>query len=265
MKAENRELPPAPGDRSIPMPFSYKLVSPRRQFNCRSFKLADMRHISKTLGYTINDIFISCVSGAMRRYFIETGESVDRPTLCSIPMNLVPLEERRHLGNFSTIEHTWLRVDIEDPMERLKATGRACEVTKEHYRNTREANMAAMFNLMHPYLIKLFGVMNREMGGRIFPISNIVLSNVPGPREQRYILGWLVREWYSTGQVNHGVALNMTVWSYDDQFNFCILTDRAHLTDTSRITDYFEDALNEMLEIARVSEQQPALKNHAEN
>jgi hypothetical protein len=93
MKAEQQELPPSPGDRSIPMPFSYKLLSPHRQFGCRSFALADIRFISKKLGYTINDVFISCVSGALRRYLAERGEPVDKPTLSSIPMNLVPLQE----------------------------------------------------------------------------------------------------------------------------------------------------------------------------
>lgn len=93
MKAEQQELPPSPGDRSIPMAFSYKLLSPHRQFGCRSFALADIRFISKKLGYTINDVFISCVSGALRRYLAERGEPVDKPTLSSIPMNLVPLQE----------------------------------------------------------------------------------------------------------------------------------------------------------------------------
>jgi hypothetical protein len=46
------------------------------------------------------------------------------------------------------------------------------------------------------------------------------------------------------------VALNITVWSYADQFNLCVLTDRAHLTDTWRIVDYFESSLQELLECA---------------
>ena len=250
MKAEGRELPPSPGDKSIPMPFSYALTSPHRQFSCRSFALSDFRGLSKSLGFTINDIFMSCVSGALRRYLAERGESVDQPTLGSMPMNLVPLDERTGLGNFSTIEHATLHIDIEDPMQRLRAMSRACNVAKEHFRNTRDANLAALFNLMHPYAVKLLGWMNKELGGGLFPISNIALSNVPGPKEKRYVRGWEVAQWYSTGQVGHGVALNITVWSYADQFNLCVLTDRAHLTNTWRIVEYFESALQELLECA---------------
>lgn len=64
---------------------------------------------------------------------------------------------------------------------------------------------------------------NERSGGDIFPISNVVLSNVPGPRSKRYVLGWQVKHWYSTGQIGHGVALNMTVWSYAGQLNLCAL------------------------------------------
>lgn len=251
MKSSGQASPPSPRDRSIPMPFSYALISPHRQFSCRSFALADLRLVSKSLQCTINDAFVSCVSGAVRRYLKEQGESVDKSTLGSIPMNLVPLEERTSLGNYSVIEHTALCIDVDDPMERLRATVKACNVTKEYHRATRDANLSALFNLLHPYVGKLMGWINRELGGRIFPISNIVLSNVPGPREKRYVRGWEVAEWYSTGQVNHGVALNITVWSYADQFNLCVLTDRAHLTDTWKLADYFEQELHELLRLSR--------------
>jgi len=248
--SEGVEMPPSPSDRSIPKPFSYRIESPHRRFCCRSFPLADIRRVAKTFGFTINDVFISCVSGALRRYLEESGHTLDRPTLASMPMNTVPLEQRTEMGNFATIDHVGLHVDIEDPMQRLQATARACAVTKEHFRNTRDADLRALMNLLHPYLMKFLNWLNEIKGGDIFPISNITLSNVPGPRAKRYVLGWEVKEWYSTGQIGHGVALNLTVWSYADQFNLCVLSDRAMLSKARQVVDFFEKSLNELLELA---------------
>ena len=248
--AEGVELPPSYKDKAIPKPFSYRLDSSQRQFSFRSFPLADVRRAAKSLEFTINDVFMSCVAGALRRYLADSGLEVDRPTLASMPMNTVPLEQRTDMGNFATSESVSLRIDIADPMERLRATARACGVTKEHFRNTREADLRALVNLLHPYMMNFVNWLNEKKGGDVFPVSNVALSNVPGPKKKRYVLGWRVAEWFSTGQVNHGVALNMTVWSYADQFNLCVLSDRSVPADNTQLLDYFGESLNELLELA---------------
>lgn len=247
---EGVELPPSPTDASIPKPFSHRIESHHRRFSCQSFQLADVRRVSKTLGFTINDVFMSCVAGALRRHMLSIGMGVNIPTIASMPMNCVPLEERTEMGNFATVESVSLRVDIPDPLERLQATSHACKVTKEHFSQTKDASFRALFNLLHPYVMKFANWLNEIKGGGVFPFSNVSLSNVPGPRNKRFVLDWEVKEWFSTGQVNHGVALNMTVWSYADQFNLCVLSDRQLVGDTWPLIDLFSDSLTELLELA---------------
>lgn len=84
---QNIEMPPSPADKSIPKPFSYRIESPHRRFSCRSLPFKDFRFVVKTFGVTINDVFMSCVSGALRSYLLESGRAVDRSTLASMPMN----------------------------------------------------------------------------------------------------------------------------------------------------------------------------------
>lgn len=259
LDAEGAEKPPSPFDESIPKPFSYRIKAPARRFSCQSFDLADIRYVSNTLGFTINDVFMSCVGGALHRYLNETGHKLDLPTLASMPFNAVPLEQRDQPGNFSTIGHVTLSSHIMDPMERLRATAQACKVTKNHFANTRDSDLRSLMNLLHPYLMVFANWMNEVKGGGVFPISNITLSNVPGPRTKRYMLNWEVKEWYSTGQLNHGVALNMTAWSYADQFNICALSDRGRGSDTWQLLNLFNESLEELLEIAS-SQQSTDLK-----
>ena len=54
-----------------------------------------------------------------------------------------------------------------------------------------------------------------------------------------------------TGQITHGATLNMTVWSYCDQFNLCVLADAVAVPDTWELVGGFRAALDELLAVAR--------------
>ncbi len=87
--------------------------------------------------------------------------------------------------------------------------------------------------------------------GRYDTFKNVVVSNVPGPRERRYLGRWRVDSWFSTGQISHGATLNMTVWSYCDQFNLCVLADAVAVPDTWELVRGFRTSLDELLAVAR--------------
>jgi hypothetical protein len=59
-----------------------------------------------------------------------------------------------------------------------------------------------------------------------------------------------LERWFSTGQIAHGCALNVTVWSYCDQLNLCILADSKVLSDTWTLMAHFEASLAELEALA---------------
>ena len=73
---------------------------------------------------------------------------------------------------------------------------------------------------------------------------------VPGPRSPLQLGKIRLEHWYSIGQITHGAALNITVWSYVDQFNLCILADRALLPDAWKLIDHFEASIVELEAVA---------------
>jgi diacylglycerol O-acyltransferase len=74
---------------------------------------------------------------------------------------------------------------------------------------------------------------------------------VPGPRARLQLGQLKLDEWYSIGQIAHGAALNVTVWSYVDQLNLCVLADPKVLDDAWRLVDHFEASLVELETAAR--------------
>jgi diacylglycerol O-acyltransferase len=85
----------------------------------------------------------------------------------------------------------------------------------------------------------------REAPNQLF---NVIVSNVPGPREHGRIAGAVVTEIYSVGPLAAGAALNITVWSYVGQLNISVLTDDRTLRDTHDVTDALLAAFTELRE-----------------
>ena len=94
---------------------------------------------------------------------------------------------------------------------------------------------------------------NERTGGRLMPINNIIVSNVRGPEEARYIGRWRLQNWFSTGQVLHGATLNFTGWSYEGEFNLCVLANSRQVPNAWPLVEGFQAALNELQERGRAA------------
>ncbi len=104
---------------------------------------------------------------------------------------------------------------------------------KAHLRETLSAgaDLNAVFQLCPPWLVSAIRwYINRQKGALGF-FGNLVISNVPGPREAIYLNRYKLDNWFSTGQVFDGSCLNMTMWSYCDKASLCILADEEVIPD----------------------------------
>jgi WS/DGAT/MGAT family acyltransferase len=207
--------------------------------------------VNKTLGVTINDVFMACVAGSVRRYLERSGSLPDEAMVATMPLAVTPAAERAHPGNYSSVDYVWLQAQIADPLERLRATSVAAEATKQHFAQTKDADVGAVIELLPERVISALARANARTKGRFDTFKNVVVSNVPGPREPRYLGRWRVDRWFSTGQISHGATLNMTVWSYCDQFNLCVLADAVAVPDTWELVRGFRTSLDELLAVAR--------------
>lgn len=92
-KDGDRRVPPT-FDRSAPPGPFQRGLSRSRRFSCESFPLAEVREVSKTLGVTINDVFLACVAGAVRRYLERCGSPPTDTMVATMPLAVTPAAER---------------------------------------------------------------------------------------------------------------------------------------------------------------------------
>jgi hypothetical protein len=105
-----------------------------------------------------------------------------------------------------------------------------------------------------------------ELGGRLAPPLNLVISNVPGPRDPLYLAGAQLQANFPVSVVTDGVGLNMTVMSYRDHVDFGLVGDRELMGDTWPLMEGLESALDELCEVVckkKRARARPASRNGA--
>ncbi len=234
-----------------PQTFINHVVTPGRRFATAPLALADAKETSKHLGVTLNDIVLATAAGALRTLLLRYDGKADSPLIAGVPVSYNPSRERL-AGNEFTYMTPSLPVHIDDPIERVKLTSVATSIAKENNQLLGPTVLPAWLSYLPPGLAP---GMFRRQARRVESASvmNLIISNVPGPRERGNIEGAVVSEIYSVGPVVAGSGLNITVWSYVDQLAISVLTDDLTLDDPHEATDAMIDAFIEIRSAAGLS------------
>ena len=227
-----------------PQCFLNHVVTPGRRFATAPLALADVKETSKHLGVTLNDIVLATTAGALRRLLMRYDGRADSPLIAGVPVSYNPSRERL-AGNEFTYMTPSLPVHIDDPLERVRLTALATGIAKENHQLLGPTVLPAWMSYLPPaFAPGLFRRQARRLESAA--VMNLIVSNVPGPRERGDIAGAVVTEIYSVGPVVAGSGLNITVWSYVDQLAISVLTDDITLDDAHEATDAMIDAFREI-------------------
>ena len=85
-----------------------------------------------------------------------------------------------------------------------------------------------------------------KVADRIPLVANLVISNVPGPPVPLYMAGARMMSNYPTSIVAHGLGLNITVQSYDQQMDFGLMADAAAMPDVRTLADALRVAFDDL-------------------
>jgi diacylglycerol O-acyltransferase len=215
--------------------------------------LADVKHAKTALDVTINDIVLAMVAGSLRSWLEKRAALPARALVAGVPVSTDDPDGIQRLGgNRVSNMFTTLATDIDDPVERLRAIHDVTGAAKEMH-NLLGADMLAdwsEYTPPKPYSWFMRQYSHFGLAEKHRPPINLVVSNVPGPREPLYVAGARMDGIYSVGPILEGIGLNVTVWSYCDQLNVGVIACREQIPDPHEITDGMASALQELLDVA---------------
>ncbi|MGA9869773.1 MAG: wax ester/triacylglycerol synthase family O-acyltransferase [Rhodococcus sp. (in: high G+C Gram-positive bacteria)] len=214
-----------------------------RRFAAESWSIDRMTKVAKSLDVTLNDIVLAMCSGALRAYLIDQEALPDSPLIAMVPVSLRKPGEDKGPGNAVSTILCNLGTHHADPLDRL---GSITESTK------RGKNMMREFNTLESLafgaatmLPLLFGPVPGYVNNAPPPF-NVIISNVPGKKDELYWNGAKLDGIYPASIVLDGQALNITVASNGDHLNFGLIGCRRSVPHLQRMLTHLENSLEEL-------------------
>ena len=222
-----------------PSPFNVE-ISGSRRFASQSYSLARFKHIGEATGATVNDVTLAICAGALREYLLSQNKLPRKPLVAMVPVSLHA--ETDAGGNQVSLLLASLATNIADPLKRLQ---RIVESTK--HAKDRLAAMPRLQKWAHGVttISPLAPGMVTGMAEQ-HPVFNLVISNVPGPRETLYLNGARLDEVYPVSIPTHYLALNITISGYGDRLGFGYIACRRSVPALHRMLDYTHNAILEL-------------------
>ena len=225
-------------------------ITARRVFATCTLALGEIRAVAKGFGVSVNDVVLAVVAGALRAWMDARGEHPSGPLIAGVPVGADPPGgPPRLVGNNVSNLFTSLATDVDDPRERLRIIHEVTAEAKIVQRTLGPTMLAdwVQFTPPAPFSAAM-RLYSRLRAARLHPAPfNVIVSNVPGPREAVTIAGTPLRDLYSVGPILEGVGLNVTAWSYTDRMNFALLSCPDLLPDLRALADAFAPALEELV------------------
>lgn len=220
-------------------------VRGQRRVATLQLALPRLRAVAEAGGCTLNDVVLAICGGALRRFLLEEGALPAKPLTAGVPVSMRPADDQG-TGNAITFIVASMGTDLEDPRERLQAVVASTRRAKDHARSLpRGAMTSYTMLLMAPSVLSML----TPLGGRVRPMFNVTVSNVPGPERPLYWRGARLEAIYPISLISHGMALNVTCESYADTLNFAFVGCRDAIPHLQRLAVHGAEAL-EALEAA---------------
>lgn len=216
-------------------------ISPRRHLAHAHRPLADLKRIKRRFDATVNDVVLAVASGGVRRFFERRGER-PVPLKAMVPVSVRTEDGAGRLGNQISFVFVDLPCDESDPIQRL------ADVKEEVGKRKRSGEPEGADRVL-----KAFGYAPHTLQRVISHLVasprafNLVVSNIPGPREPLYMLGCELEESYPVVPIadRHALAIGFT--TIKDEAFFGVYADRDSLPDADLLAECLDESAEELL------------------
>lgn len=221
-------------------------IGPHRRFVLARSDLATFKRIKNALGGTVNDVVLTVVTGALRKWLEGRGIRTEGLELRAlVPVSIRTEDERGNLGNRLAAMRGPLPVYLEDPARRLRVVSEQMEGLKRS-KQALGAEVIARFNDFAPPTL-LAQASRLNFSTRLF---NLIVTNVPGPQIPLYLLGRELQEVFPVAFLPQNHALAVAIMSYNDHVCFGLLADYDSMADVDIIASGISESLAELEQAA---------------
>jgi diacylglycerol O-acyltransferase len=237
-------------EQQLTLPFQ----APKTMFNVRiggarriaaqSWSLERFKRVKAAAGgVTVNDVVLAMCAGALRGYLLEQSALPDTPLVAMVPVSLRTDERADRGGNMVGTILCNLATHLDDAGKRLEAIHESMNDNKQVFSQLPQIQQFALSAFLTG------GIAFSLVPGFVAaapPPFNIVISNVPGPREPLYWKGARLDGNYPLSIALDGQALNITLTNDADNLDFGLVGCRRSLPHLQHLLGHLEDSLKDL-------------------
>jgi WS/DGAT/MGAT family acyltransferase len=222
-------------------------VGTARAFASTSVPLLELKALARAHQATLNDMVLMLCASALRSYLLQHAALPRKSLVAAVPISLREAGDTR-ADNQASMSLISLGTHLADPAKRLEHIRTASSAMKSTMGRMKSILPTDFPSIGVPWLIEaavsLYG--KAKVADRIPQVANVVISNVPGPQVPLYLAGARVLTNCPTSIVVHGLALNITVQSFDAAMDFGLMADGAAMPDVKALALAVDAALDEL-------------------
>jgi WS/DGAT/MGAT family acyltransferase len=222
-------------------------VTRERAFATVTLPMHELRALGRVHGATVNDMVLAVCSGALRRYLARHRQLPKKSLVAAVPISLREKGDTT-ADNQASMSLISLGTHIADAGQRLAHIKAASGAMKSTVGSLKRILPTDFPSLGVPWLMEaaasLYG--KARVADRIPQVANVVISNVPGPPVALYMAGARMLTNYPASIVVHGMALNITVQSYEHSLDFGLMADGAAMPDVRELAEAIRVAFDDL-------------------
>jgi WS/DGAT/MGAT family acyltransferase len=222
-------------------------VTATRAFAAVTLPMPEVKAIARAHQATVNDLVLMVCGSALRRYYAKRKALPRKSLVAAVPISLRDAGDTS-ADNQASMSLVSLGTHIADPLRRLAHVKAATAAMKSSMGSLKSILPTDFPSLGVPWLMEaataLYG--KARVADRIPQVANLVISNVPGPPVPLYLAGARMLTNFPTSIVVHGLALNITVQSYDQSLDFGLMADGQAMPDVRELADAIAIAFDDL-------------------
>lgn len=227
---EGQVTGPLPPGLAPPTPFNAN-ISAHRRFAFRSTSLTAVKEVKNALSATVNDVVMAMCAGGLRTWLDSHDALTDRALVAMVPVSIRTGSEAERWTNRVSAIFSTLPTDVEDPLERVRSVHESMSGAKGLF-DAVPADALTDFAQFPPPAVFASAMRTAfRLSSRFTSPVNLVVSNVPGPREPLYTAGAELLHYYPVSTIVDGQGLNVTVQSYRDTLDVGLVACRELVPD----------------------------------
>jgi hypothetical protein len=148
--------------------------------------------------------------------------------------------------------------NLDDPLERVARCRGAMTSAKERFDLVPAHDLVDITQYSPPVVAtSAIRLASRIRLPERLPPINVVISNVPGPREPLYLEGAQMDQYIPVSTIAQGMGLNITVHSYLDQLAFGLISCRELVPDLWDLVDLHIDEIDVLFKASGATRAEP--------